>query len=87
MNQLPKAQAQPDGSLLVPAETRELLHRVLADISQGAEIGDTELAPGEAEALAELLTLLGGGGRLRPLWQILGKPAPRRSRPELHRVK
>lgn len=88
MNQLPKAQAQPDGSLLVPAETRELLHRVLADISQGVDLGVTMLGPGEAQALSELRVLLGGTGkRLRPPWRILGLPPPLRSRPALHRVK
>jgi len=88
MNKLRKAQAQPDGSLLVPPETRELLHRVLADIEQSVELGDGVLGPGEAEALAQLTELLDGRGiRLRPLWRILGLPVPRKARPSLHRVK
>lgn len=86
MVKLPKAQVMEDGSVLMPPAARELLHRLLADISIGVEVGDTVLGPGEAQALAELQELLPPAGRMRPLWKIMGTEPPK-GRPTLHRVK
>jgi hypothetical protein len=78
MNNLPKAVVQPDGALLVPAETAQLLHRVLGDVWQSLAIYEEHHEVNKLELIAidELQALLGPAGRLPTLAALLGVELP-----------
>ncbi len=70
MNELPKAVKQPDGTLLIPAQTATLLHRVLGEVWQTLAVQQAEAGVDHARELAALdaiKALLGPTGRL-PRW-------------------
>jgi hypothetical protein len=78
MNKLPKAVDQPDGSLLIPAETKVLLYRLLGDVWQTLAIDEDKGADHAVElaALTELKDLLGLERRLPTLATLLGLELP-----------
>jgi hypothetical protein len=78
MNKLPKATSQPDGSLLVPPETKILLYRLLGDVWQTLAIDEETGANHSVElaAISELKHLLGLESRLPPLASLLGLELP-----------
>lgn len=89
MNKLPKAIVQPDGALLVPAETTQLLHRVLGDVWQSLAIYEEHHEVNKLELIAidELEALLGPTGRLPTLAALLGVELAPKQWSRLTRVK
>jgi hypothetical protein len=89
MKKLPKAIVQPDGALLVPAETAKLLHRVLADVWQSLATYEEyhDIIHLELIAIEELKALLGPTGRLPTLAALLGVELPAKEFRRLTRVK
>jgi hypothetical protein len=89
MNKLPKAVKQPDGALLIPAETATLLHRVLGDVWQTLAIYEDhhEVSKLELIAIDELQALLGPAGRLPTLAALLGVELPAKEWSRLTAVK